>query len=91
MFDDKSRYKNEETYKVEDRRGRQVAVVTVPQQPLQVIQGFHLLKQGQRIDHFAAKYLNDPTGFWRISEANEVMLPETLSEQSEIAIPQKNR
>jgi len=91
MFDDKSRYKNEETYKVEDRRGRQVSVVDVPQQPLQVIQGYHLLKQGQRIDHFAAKYLNDPAGFWRISEANEVMLAETLSEQLEIAIPQKNR
>lgn len=91
MFDDKSRYKNEETYTVEDHRGRKVDVVAVPPQPVQVIQGYHLLEQGQRIDHYAAKYLNDPAGYWLISEANEVMLSESLSEQSEIAIPQKNR
>ncbi len=91
MFDDKSRYKQEETYQVEDSRGRQVPVVPVPDPLLQVIQGFHLMKQGHRIDHLSAQYMNDPAGFWRICDANDAMLPEALSEQEEIAIPNKKR
>ncbi len=90
MFNDRSRYKNEETYQVEDSRGRMVSVVPVPNPLPQVIQGYHLLKQGQRVDHLAAKYINNPAGFWRVCEANDVMLPESLSEQQEIAIPHKN-
>lgn len=89
MFTDKSRYKNVEQYEVTDQRGRTVKVVAAPAAPLQSIKGFHLLKQGQRTDHLASLYLNDPAGFWRIAEANDTMLPESLSEQSEIAIPNK--
>ena len=89
MFDDKSRYKYKEQYEMEDRRGRMVQVVASPDAPRQTILGFHLLKQGQRMDHLAYKYLNNPAGFWRLAEANDVMLPEALSEQPEIAIPNK--
>ena len=89
MFDEKSRYRNQEQYQVEDRRGRQVAVVAPPPAPQQTLLGYHLLKQGQRPDHLAYKYLNNPAGFWQIAEANDVMLPEALSEQKEIAIPNK--
>ncbi len=89
MFDEKSRYKAAEQYLVKDRRGRTVPVVAVPETPRQTILGQHLLRQGQRPDHLAYQYLNDPAGFWRIAEANDAMLPEALSEQSEIAIPDK--
>jgi hypothetical protein len=89
MFDDKSRYKDKEQYLVEDRRGRTVQVVVSPDAPRQTILGYHQLKQGQRMDHLAYKYLNNPAGFWRLAEANNAMLPEALSEQSEIAIPNK--
>ena len=89
MFTDKSRYKNVTQYEVTDQRGRTVKVVGAPVAPLQTIKGFHLLKQGQRTDHLASLYINDPAGFWRIAEANDTMLPESLSEQSEIAIPNK--
>ncbi len=91
MFDEKSRYKKTEQYQVKDRRGRQVVVVAVPEAQAQSIQGYHLLKQGQRIDHFAAKYLDNQAGFWRICETNDAMLPEALSERPEIAIPVKTR
>jgi hypothetical protein len=89
MFTDKSRYKNVVQYEVTDHRGRTVKVVAAPAVPLQTIKGYHLLKQGQRTDHLASLYLNDAAGFWRIAEANDSMLPEALSEQSEIAIPNK--
>jgi hypothetical protein len=89
MFDDTSRYKDVEQYDMTDKRGRTVKVVAVPKAPLQSILGFHLLKQGQRPDHLAGRYLNNAAGFWRIAEANDAMLPEALSEQAEIAIPNK--
>jgi hypothetical protein len=91
MFDKKSRYAGLETYSVEDKRGRTVQVVTVPDAPKQDIMGYHLLKQGQRLDHFAGKYLKDPAGFWRICEANDVMQAESLSEEPEIAIPGRSK
>ena len=91
MFDKKSRYANLETYTVTDHRSRKVTVVPVPDAPLESFLGFHLMKQGQRIDHLAHKYLDDPAGFWRICELNDVMLPEALTEAQEIAIPRKRR
>lgn len=87
MFDQKSRYAALKTYTVRDHRGREVAVVPVPPQPNQATLGIHLLRQGQRLDHLAQEYLDDPAGFWRICELNDVMLAETLTEQREIAIP----
>ena len=89
MFDDNSRYKDAEQYEMQDHRGRSIKVVATPAAPLQSILGFHLLKQGQRPDHLAARYLNNAAGFWRIAEANDTMLPEALSEKAEIAIPNK--
>ncbi len=89
MFDEKSRYAKQETYFVTDRRGRTVTVVVPPLAPDQLLRGYHLRRQGQRLDHMAYKYLQDPAGFWRICELNGVMQAEMLSEADEIAIPVK--
>jgi hypothetical protein len=79
MFQPRSRYAKGETYTVVDVRGREVAVVTPAPAPRPSLLGIHLLKQGQRLDHLAALYLNDPAGFWRVAEQNDAMLPEALS------------
>ena len=89
MFDSKSRYVKQGQYIVKDHRGRNVPVVICPDAVQQSTLGIHLLKQGQRADHLAAKYINNPTGFWRLCALNDAMLPEALSEQKEIAIPNK--
>jgi hypothetical protein len=91
MFDPKSRYAKAETYIVTDARGRSVTVVAPPPPPDQVLLGIHLLKQGERLDLLATKYLSDPAGYWRIAEENDVMLPEALTEAREIEIPVKSR
>jgi hypothetical protein len=91
MFDPKSRYVKAETYVITDHRGRQVTVIVPPPPPDQVLLGIHLLKQGERLDLLAAKYLNDPAGYWRIAEQNNVMQPEALTEAPEIEIPVKAR
>ena len=89
MFDKKSRYEKIETYKTTDRRGRTVIVVSVPPALKQAALGLHIMKQGQRLDHLAHKYLDDPAGYWRICEMNDAMLTEALTEAQEIAIPRK--
>ena len=89
MFDKKSRYEKLETYKATDRRGRTIVVVPVPSAPHQIELGLHIMKQGQRLDHPAWKYLDDPAGYWRICEMNDVMLSEALTEAPKIAIPRK--
>ena len=91
MFDPKSRYAGKALYRVTDHRGRTVMVVPVPDAPGQTLLGYHILRQGQRLDHLAAKYLDDPAGFWRICEMNDVMMAEMLAEAQEIAIPEKTR
>ena len=90
MFDPKSRYAKAETYIVQDSRGRLVTVVAPPPPPDQVLLGIHLLKQGERLDLLATKYLGCATGYWRIAEQNDVMLPEALTEAREIEIPVKS-
>jgi hypothetical protein len=89
MFDKKSRYAKLTAHKVKDRQGRTVSVVPVPEEPDQTLLGYHALREGQRLDHLAQKYLDDPAGFWRICELNNAMLPETLTEAPEVAIPDK--
>ncbi len=90
MFDDTSRYKDIQQYEQKDRRGRMVKVVAVPPAPLQSLMGYHVLKQGQKTDHLAGRYLNNAAGFWRIAAINDTMLAETMSELKEIAIPNKS-
>lgn len=87
MFDSKSRYAGLVTYVRRDHRGRLVAVVPVPSPPADLTLGIHLLRQGERVDHLANRYLDNPAGFWRICELNGVMLAEALTEQREIAVP----
>jgi len=88
VFDPKSRYvKYAKAYTTVDRRGRTVVAVRPARAPAQATLGVHRRKQGQRLDHLAAFYLQDAAGFWRIAELNEVMLPEALSEADVIDIP----
>jgi len=87
MFDPKSRYARLATYVRRDHRGRLVAVVPIPAPPADALLGVHVLRQGERLDLLAFRYLDNPAGFWRICEFNSVMLAEALTEQREIAIP----
>lgn len=40
----------------------------------------HSVSEGERMDHIAAKYLNDPEQFWRICDANAAMDPHELTD-----------
>lgn len=40
----------------------------------------HTVKQGDRLDTLAARYLGDPEQFWRLCDANGVLRPDELIE-----------
>ena len=39
----------------------------------------HVVTQGERLDTITAQYLDDPTQFWRVADANEAMSPFDLT------------
>lgn len=41
----------------------------------------HIVSQGERLDNITAKYLGDPTQFWRVADANDASRFETLTEE----------
>ena len=51
----------------------------------------HVVKQGDRLDNVTARYIADPTQFWRVCDANVVKKPGELTSQSgrviEIPLP----
>jgi hypothetical protein len=38
----------------------------------------HVVTDGERLDHLAARYLGDPEQYWRICDGNNAMQPEAL-------------
>ena len=41
----------------------------------------HSVVQDERLDQITAKYLSDPTEFWRVADANELLRPEELTDE----------
>jgi hypothetical protein len=52
-----------------------------------LLAGYHQNTGHQRLDLIAAQYLNAPTGFWRLCDANNSMLAGALAARSLIGIP----
>lgn len=52
----------------------------------------HTVVEGERLDQITAKYLADPTQFWRVADANGAMRPQELTDNPGqrviIALPQ---
>jgi hypothetical protein len=90
QYDAKSRYRNQPLQTVSDARGRTVNIVVPPDAPPQILRGYHLLRQGERMDHLAARYLGNAHGYWRIAEFNDAIQAEMLTELAEIGIPNKD-
>ena len=88
-FDAKSRYAKAATLSVTDARQRIVTVVIPPGAPNQLFLGYHVRRQGEGLDYLAARYLDNPHGFWRIAEINDAIFVEQISETIELSIPAK--
>jgi hypothetical protein len=74
-----SRYEHVDDHEIEDGRGRLVRykkVRFIAEEP-EARMG-HVLIQGERLDHIAYNYYQDPERFWRICDANRAMWPDEL-------------
>jgi hypothetical protein len=98
MFDPTSRYYNIEvaTMTVTDSDGRSREIRFVRRRFIPPTDGAttlveHTVTQGERLDNITARYLGDPTQFWRICDANNVLQPneltDTVGTRIEIALP----
>ncbi|HEX6938803.1 MAG TPA: LysM domain-containing protein [Longimicrobiales bacterium] len=87
MFDTKSRYANlpVATLKTRDADGREREIRYVTRRFIPAVSDAetlveHRVVQGERLDTIAARYLGDPTQFWRVADANAATRPELLVE-----------
>ena len=88
MFTPDSRYLHQPTQTVTMADGTQVTAV-IPRLPVSVpLIGYHQRLGPDRLDLVAVQYLNAPTGFWRLCDANNSMLADALEARALIGISQ---
>jgi hypothetical protein len=88
MFTADSRYAGQSTQTVALPDGTQVTAVIPPlPNPVPLIGYYQRVGPG-RLDLIAVQYLNAPTGFWRLCDANYSMLAGALAARPLIGIPQ---
>jgi nucleoid-associated protein YgaU len=46
----------------------------------------HTVAQGERLDQLAARYLGDPTQFWKLCDANGVLDPRELEAVGRVVV-----
>lgn len=97
MFDPTSRYYKIETKSLtriingEPHEIRYVTRRFIPPNDTLMPVVEHTVTQGDRLDNITARYLGDPTQFWRVCDANTVLQPEELEQIGKkiaIAFPQ---
>ena len=85
MFDPTSRYVGLETTTISvpdgDNGTREIRYVRrriIPSAEDLTTLVEHTVAQGERLDQITARYIGDPTQFWRVCDANNVTKPEEL-------------
>lgn len=87
MFTPDSRYLSQPAYTAALPDGTQVtAVVPALPNPVPLV-GYAQRAGLQRLDLVAARYLNAPTGFWRLCDSNNSMVAAALAARTLIGIP----
>ncbi len=88
MFSANSRYINQTIYSATTSDGRQIPAVTLPLPPLSAsLAGYYQRPTGERLDLVAARFLNDPTRFWKLCDANNTPVPDALAARPLVGVP----
>jgi hypothetical protein len=93
VFTSDSRYADQATYTVTLPGGTQVTAVVPPQSqprsqpPAQQVPLAGYARGGERLDLVAVQYLNAPSGFWRLCDANNALLAGALGARALVGIP----
>ncbi len=89
MFTPNSRYWKLPTYAVSLAGGRLVQATELPVPATGPLLGFHRRMEGERLDLIAARYLQDPTWFWKLCDAADAVVPSSLPARDLIPIPRQ--
>ena len=87
MFTQASRYLKASTYQASLPNGATVTALIIPGPRSPAPIGYHPRKVGDRLDLLSVQYLNDPTGFWRLCDANNAPVAPALEMRALIGIP----
>jgi hypothetical protein len=87
MFAADSRYASAATYSVTLPGGQVVVAVTIPAPRSSAITGYYPRPVSERLDLVAVRFLNSPTGFWQLCDANNAPLAGALGARQLIGIP----
>lgn len=87
MFTSDSRYAGQATYTVTLPGGTRVTAVIPPLPQPAPLAGYAQPPSGERLDLVAVQYLNAPSGFWRLCDANNAMLAGALAARALIGVP----
>jgi hypothetical protein len=87
MFASNSRYAGLVTYQVTMPDGSAVTATRLPLPKPLPLAGYHRRVVGDRLDLLAARYLKDPTFFWRICDSNNAPASDALNARELIGIP----
>jgi hypothetical protein len=75
VIDKSSRYAKTGTFTAADDEGKQVEALELRTIPEQGGVYYHTPIEGERLDHLAHRYLQDPRRFWRICDAADELDP----------------
>jgi hypothetical protein len=89
MFYPGSRYLKSGTYTLKKADGALVSVARLPLPSSAPLLGFHRRLEGQRLDLIASYYLADATAFWRLCDANNSVVPDSLAARGLVGIPKR--
>ena len=81
-FPQGSRYYGDETRSYATPDGREISYLQrrlVPKPESFATLGYYQVKEGDRPDLLASRYLSDPIMFWRLCDANGVLSPDELA------------
>ena len=87
MFAPNSRYAGLATYTVTLPDGTVITATRLPRPNPLVLAGYHRRVVGDRLDLLAARYLKDPTLFWKLCDSNNAPVPDALNARDLVGIP----
>jgi hypothetical protein len=87
MFAPNSRYYALTTYSVTMADGSTVIATRCALPKPLALAGYHRRVSGDRLDLLAARYLKDPTFFWKLCDSNNAPVPDALAASDLIGVP----
>jgi hypothetical protein len=87
VFGQSSRYVKAGTYQARLPTGGVATALVLPGPRSPAPIGYHPSALGDRLDLVAVRYLNDPTGFWRLLDANNSLAAGSLESRPLIGVP----